>query len=38
MATMGIMAKYQDVIEFKSEEYRTLSAQVLGGDGKGRAS
>jgi hypothetical protein len=34
MAGDGTMAKYQDVIEIKSEDYRTLSSQVLGADGK----
>jgi hypothetical protein len=28
------MAHYQDVIEFKSEDHRTLTARVLGDDGK----
>src|SRR5262245_47179875 len=30
----GKMAKYQDIIEFKSDDHRTLSSQVLGDDGK----
>src|SRR5262245_52186554 len=30
----GTMAKYQDVIEFVSDDHRTLSSQVLGPDGK----
>lgn len=34
MAGDGKMSKYQDVIEFKSDEYRILSSQVLGEDGK----
>jgi hypothetical protein len=29
----GKMAKYQDVIEFKSDDHRTLSSRVLGDDG-----
>jgi len=34
MAGDGKVSKYQDVIEFKSDEYRILSSQVLGEDGK----
>jgi hypothetical protein len=30
----GKMAKYKDVIEFKSDDYRTLSAHTLGDDGQ----
>ena len=30
----GTMAKYQDIIEFHSEDHRTLSSQFLGPDGK----
>jgi hypothetical protein len=30
----GTMAKYQDIIEFISDDHRTLSSQVLGPDGK----
>jgi hypothetical protein len=30
----GKMAKYQDIIEFKSDDHRVLSSQVLGEDGK----
>ena len=32
-AVEGTMAKYQDIIEFLSEDYRTLSSQYLGPDG-----
>ena len=32
----GSSAKYQDIIEFKSADHRTLSSQVLGEDGKWR--
>jgi hypothetical protein len=34
MAGDGKMAKYQDVIEFKSDDHRLLISQVLGDDGK----
>ncbi|MGH9672403.1 MAG: DUF1579 domain-containing protein [Bryobacteraceae bacterium] len=34
MAGDGKMASYQDVIEFKSDDHRILSSQVLGDDGK----
>jgi hypothetical protein len=34
MAGDGKMAKYQDIIEFKSDDHRTLASQVLGDDGK----
>jgi len=34
MAGDGKMAKYQDVIELKSDDHRTLSSQVLGDDGE----
>ncbi len=34
MAGDGKMAKYQDVIEFKSDDHRILASQVLGHDGK----
>ncbi len=30
----GTMAKYKDVIEFKSNDHRTLTSQVQGADGK----
>jgi hypothetical protein len=30
----GTMAKYQDIIEFLSDDHRTLSSQFLGPDGK----
>lgn len=30
----GTMSKYQDIIEFLSDDHRTLSSQVLGPDGK----
>jgi hypothetical protein len=30
----GKMARYQDIIEFKSDDHRTLASQVLGADGK----
>lgn len=30
----GTMAKYQDIIEFVSNDHRTLSSQYLGPDGK----
>jgi hypothetical protein len=30
----GKMAKYQDIIEFKSDDHRVLSSQALGDDGK----
>ena len=30
----GTMAKYQDIIEFVDDNYRTLSSQLLGPDGK----
>lgn len=30
----GTMAKYQDMIEFISDDHRTLSSQILGPDGK----
>ena len=30
----GTLAKYQDIIEFLSDDHRTLAAQVLGADGK----
>lgn len=29
----GAMAKYRDVIEFKSDDHRTLTGQALGADG-----
>lgn len=34
MAGDGKMAKYQDVIEFKSNDHRILASQVLGDDGQ----
>ena len=30
----GTMAKYQDMIEFKSDDHRVVSSQALGDDGK----
>jgi Protein of unknown function (DUF1579) len=30
----GKMAKYKDIIEFKSDDHRTLTSQILGDDGK----
>jgi hypothetical protein len=36
MAGDGKMAKYQDVIELKSDDHRILWSQVLGADGKWR--
>lgn len=33
MAGDGTMAKYRDTIEFKSNDHRILSSQVLGADG-----
>ncbi|MBE9167978.1 DUF1579 domain-containing protein [Pleurocapsales cyanobacterium LEGE 06147] len=30
----GKMAKYRDAIEFKSDDYRVLTSQVLGNDGQ----
>jgi hypothetical protein len=33
MAGTGKMAKYRDVIEFKSDDHRTLSSYALGDDG-----
>lgn len=30
----GTMVKYQDIIEFLSDDHRTLSSQYLGSDGK----
>lgn len=32
--TDGAMAKYQDIIEFLSDDHRTLSSQMLGEDGQ----
>lgn len=34
MAGDGKTSKYQDVIDFKSDDHRVLSSQVLGDDGK----
>jgi hypothetical protein len=34
MSGDGKMAKYQDVIEFRSDDHRTLTGRVLGDDGK----
>ena len=33
MAGDGTMAKYQDIIEIKSKDHRTLSSRILGPDG-----
>lgn len=33
----GKMAKYQDIIEFKSDDHRTLTSRVLGDDGQWNA-
>ena len=33
MADDGKMAKYQDIIEFKSDDHRLLISQALGDDG-----
>ena len=32
--TSSTMAKYQDILEFVSEDHRTMKSQVLGPDGK----
>jgi Protein of unknown function (DUF1579) len=34
MTTEGKMAKYRDVIEFKSDDHRVMTSHVLGDDGK----
>jgi len=34
MAAEGKMAKYKDVIEFKSDDHRVLTSQMQGDDGK----
>jgi hypothetical protein len=34
MAGDGKMVKYKDVIEFKSDDHRTLTSHMLGDDGK----
>ncbi|MGH8727713.1 MAG: DUF1579 domain-containing protein, partial [Burkholderiales bacterium] len=34
MAVEGKMAKYKDVIEWKSDDHRVLTSHVLGDDGK----
>lgn len=34
MSDDGTMARYRDVIEFKSDDHRVLTASVLGDDGK----
>jgi uncharacterized protein DUF1579 len=34
MAADGTTAKYQDIIEFRSDDHRILASQVLGDDGK----
>jgi hypothetical protein len=36
MATAGKLAQYKDVIEFKSEDHRVLTSQMLGDDGQWR--
>ena len=36
MSAEGKMAKYRDVIEFKSDDHRVLTAWVLGDDGEWR--
>jgi hypothetical protein len=36
MVTEGKMAKYQDVIEFKSDDHRVLTSRLLGDDGQWR--
>jgi hypothetical protein len=36
MATAGKLARYKDVIEFKSEDHRVLTSQMLGEDGQWR--
>lgn len=33
MSTEGKMAKYKDVIDFKNDDHRTLTAHMLGDDG-----
>jgi hypothetical protein len=33
-AAEGKMAKYRDVIEFKSDDHRTLTSHMLGDDGQ----
>ena len=33
-ANDGTMCKYQDIIEFISDDHRTLTSQVMGSDGK----
>jgi hypothetical protein len=34
MEVEGKLAKYRDVIEIKSDDYRTMTAQILGDDGE----
>jgi len=34
MSTVGGMAKYKDVYEFKSDDHRVLTSHMLGADGK----
>ncbi len=34
MSAEGKMAKYKDIIEFKSDDHRLLTSRMLGGDGQ----
>jgi hypothetical protein len=36
MGGEGVMAKYKDIIEFKSDDQRLLTSQMLGNDGQWR--